>query len=44
MESYKQRKSAASMSHDIDVQTMNYQRWISTENKKQSFIDSVEFK
>ena len=30
------------MGHDIDVHKKNYQRWISTESKKQTFMDSVE--
>ena len=35
-------KAAAAMGHDIDVHSRNYQRWISTESKKQTFMDSVE--
>ena len=35
-------KAAAAMGHDIDVHSRNYQRWISTEAKKQTFMDSVE--
>ena len=35
-------KAAAAMGHDIDVNSRNYQRWISTESKKQTFMDSVE--
>ena len=37
-------KAAAAMGHDIDVHTKNYQRWISTESKKKTFMDSVEIK
>ena len=35
-------KAAAAIGHDIDVHSRNYQRWISTESKKQTFMDSVE--
>ena len=37
-------KAAAAMGNDIDVHTKNYQRWISTESKKKTFMDSVEIK
>ena len=37
-------KVAATMSHDIDVHKKNYQRWISTESKKLTFMDSVVIK
>ena len=35
-------KAAAAMGHDIDVHKKNYQRWIATKSKKQTFMDSVE--
>ena len=37
-------KVAAAMEHDIDLHTKNYQRRISTESKKKTFMDSVEIK
>ena len=37
-------KAAAAMGQDIDVHTKNYQRWISKESKKKTFMDSVEIK
>ncbi len=30
------------MGHDIDVYSRNYQRWVLTESKKLTFMDSVE--
>ena len=35
-------KDAAAMDRDIDVNTKKYQGWISTESKKQEFMDSVD--
>ena len=35
-------KAAAAMGHDIDVYSRNYQRWVLTESKKLTFMDSVE--
>ena len=37
-------KAAEAMGHDIDVHKKNYQRWISIESKKKTFIDSEEIK
>ncbi len=37
-------KAPAAMGHDIDVNTKNYQRLISTESKNKIIMDSVEIK
>ncbi len=32
------------MGHDIDVDTKNYKKQISTDSKKKTFMDSLEIK